>query len=89
MLTRLTTSLALLSSRARQISISAGKRFASSGGCPMEAVDIVALVEILISAILKLVPHETAREMLDAASVKRAEDIADAAEAAKLAADSI
>ena len=55
----------------------------------MEAVDIVALVEILISAILKLVPHETAREMLDAASVKRAEDIADAAEAAKLAADSI
>jgi hypothetical protein len=51
----------------------------------MGAIEAAALVESLISIILKLVPLAQAKDALDAAGIKQAEAIADAAEEAKLA----
>lgn len=49
----------------------------------MEAVNVVWA---LLDLILELVPHTTARTLLDDAASRRAEAIADAAEEAKLVA---
>ena len=50
----------------------------------MDPATIVSIVEGLIDVILKLVSYSDAKQLLDDAAVKRANEIADIAEAAKL-----
>lgn len=44
---------------------------------------ILDTVRALLDVILSLVPHDTAKQMLDDAAVRRANTVADAAELAK------
>ena len=49
----------------------------------MSPAEILAAAETVANVLLMLVPHEDAKKLLDDAAQKRAQAIADAAEAAK------
>lgn len=49
----------------------------------MNPMDVIDTIRMLLDIVLKLVPHDVARQALDDAAVRRANAIADAAEAEK------
>jgi hypothetical protein len=49
----------------------------------MNPLDVISIVRRILDVILDLVPVDVARQILDDAAVRRANAIADAAEAAK------
>lgn len=53
----------------------------------MSPSDVINAVRAILDVVLSLVPHETAKKLLDDAAVKRANDLANAAEAAKFGSD--